>query len=756
MRALSLSLGVFALSLPPACGRTPLQTGEVVVGAEQPLGPPRDTQRVVLDAVDKVDMLFVIDNSPSMADKQELFRDAVPTLLERLINPPCISFTDRNQAVEVAGPSEACPPGYQKEFEPLIDLHVGVITSSLGGHGGDICDPSLAATFNPTKNDHGHLLASVRAGLPAYGAEGFLAWDPAGNKSPPGDHDVGSFIESFQDHVVAAGEEGCGYEATQEAWYRFLVEPDPYAEVVVNDDLQAVPVGTDATLLEQRKAFLRPDSLLMVVVLSDEDDCSVVDGGLGWLTSSLTISQNSFSFPPATSACASDPNDACCRNCGLPEDRPPAGCLPLDADPGCRVTQSFDTANLRCHRQKQRFGLDLLYPVERYSDALQNFTVTDTRRCQEASPANGREPVSCPEALNPLFSGKRDPSLVIYTAIVGVPWQDIATAESLTGPGLEYLNASELAELDRWRLILGDPATGEPPLDPLMIPSSDPRTGLHPLTGEALAPTDSTDPRANSINGHESVNNDNGDLQYACTFPLETPRVCNNDEACDCTELDLPKNRPLCNPPGGGAAQTTQHYAKAYPGPRHLAVAQALGDKASIASICPKVIEPPTSAPAYGYNPAAAHMYDRLAGGLGERCLSEALPHAGDGRAECVLWQLRHGDCDCAAAGLEFVDETAAESVARTLEFECSFRLAEGCGAACACQLPQLSGAALERCQTDALASGIDGWCSIDPSQSVGDPQFVSDCRIGHPRTLRVLGKLEALRDEDLFLTCPE
>ena len=757
IRALSLTVGVLALSLPAACGRTPLRTGEVVPDAEQPLAPPRDTQRVVLDAVDKVDLLFVIDNSISMADKQELLRDAVPTLLERLINPPCISVTDRNRAVEVAGPSAACPPGYRKEFEPLIDLHVGVITSSLGGHGGDLCGPGLPSAFNPTKNDHAHLLASVRAGLPAYGDEGFLAWDPAGNKSPPGDHDVGRFIQSFQDHVTAAGEQGCGYEATQEAWYRFLVEPDPYAEVVVNDADQAVPLGTDETLLEQRKAFLRPDSLLMIVVLSDEDDCSVVDGGLGWLTSAISLpSGGSFSFPPATSACADDPNSPCCRSCGIQDEGLPAGCLPSKDDPACRVLSRADASNLRCHRQKQRFGIDLLYPVERYSDALQNLAVVDTRRCQEAAPTDASEPVPCPAALNPLFSGKRDPSLVIYTAIVGVPWQDIATSDSLTGAGLEYLNARELTDLDRWRLVLGDPATGEPPLDPLMIATTNPRSGVHPLTGEALAPANSTDPRANSINGHEFANIDESDLQYACTFPLETPRDCLDDETCDCTEEDLLKNRPLCNPPGGGAAQTTQYYAKAYPGPRHLAIAQALGDKASIASICPKVIEPPTSAPAYGYNAAAAHMYDRLAGGLGERCLAEALPHANDGRAECVLWQLRHGDCDCEAAGLEFVDEAAAESVAHTVEFECSFRLAEGCDRACACQLPQLSGAALGSCQTDALVSGIDGWCSIDQSQNVGDPQFVSDCRVGHPRTLRLLGKLEALRDQDLFLTCPD
>lgn len=752
--AASLGLSLLVASSTTACGRTPLQTGELVVDTESPQAPPDDTQRLVFGAVDKVDLLFVIDNSISMADKQELLKQAVPTLLERLINPPCISSADRNQAIRVDGPAATCPTGYEKEFEPLIDLHVGVITSSLGSHGGDLCSESFS-TFNATKDDRGHLLASVRAGLPAYDAAGFLAWDPAGHKEPPGDREVAPFLQSFQNHVVAAGETGCGYEATQEAWYRFLVEPNPYAEVQVDDRNMAVPVGRDETLLAQRREFLRSDSLLMIVVLSDEDDCSVIDGGLGWLTGTAILPPGgvTFTFPPATGVCTEDPNSPCCRSCGLGETEPPAGCARLSDDPACGTQQSSpDSLNLRCHRQKQRFGLDLLYPVERYSNALERLSVVDTRRCEETRGDAG-EPGSCPAVPNPLFSGERDPSLVIYTAIVGVPWQDIATSESLTGPGLEYLNARELEELDRWQLILGDPERGEPPQDPLMVASIDPRSGVHPLTGETLAPPDATDPKANSINGHEYVNA-GSDLQYACTFPLETPRECTGDDGCDCTDPSL--NRPLCNPPGGGAAQTTQYYAKAYPGLRHLAIAKALGSSASIASICPKVVEPPASAPAYGYNAAAAHMYDRLAGGLGERCLSEALPHASDGRAECVLWQLREGDCDCAAAGLEAIDESAADSVKRMLDFECGFRLALNCTAACACQLPQLSGPALAACQADALASDLDGWCSIDPSQNVGDPQFVSDCRVGHPRTLRLLGRFEGLAGENLFLTCPE
>ena len=42
-------------------------------------------------AVDKIDLLFMIDNSISMAEKQEILADAVPVLVSRLISPVCVN-----------------------------------------------------------------------------------------------------------------------------------------------------------------------------------------------------------------------------------------------------------------------------------------------------------------------------------------------------------------------------------------------------------------------------------------------------------------------------------------------------------------------------------------------------------------------------------------------------------------------------------------------------------------------------------------
>ena len=42
-------------------------------------------------AVSKVDLLFAIDDSLSMGDKQRLLANAVPDLLERLVVPNCVT-----------------------------------------------------------------------------------------------------------------------------------------------------------------------------------------------------------------------------------------------------------------------------------------------------------------------------------------------------------------------------------------------------------------------------------------------------------------------------------------------------------------------------------------------------------------------------------------------------------------------------------------------------------------------------------------
>ena len=91
-----------------------------------------------------------------------------------------------------------------------------------------------------------------------------------------------------------------------------------------------------------------------------------------------------------------------------------------------------------------------------------------------------------------------------------MPWQDVATPESLTDPrGLTYKTAEQLATPDGngtvWDMILGDTDNGVMPTDPLMIETPDPRTGTHPLTMEPVGPANSTNREVCSMRSSMSL-----------------------------------------------------------------------------------------------------------------------------------------------------------------------------------------------------------------------------------------------------------
>jgi hypothetical protein len=538
---------------------------------------------------DKIDLLLVIDNSISMADKQEIFATTVPRLVQRLVTPRCLDASGTP-----TGGVAPCPAGSTPEFPPIADIHVGIITSSLGSHGGNVCGDDPA----PPKNDRARLLPAVRPSLPSHQDLGFLAWQ-AGS-------DPGPLIADTTQHVQAAGELGCGFEAPLEAWYRFLVDPKPHLSVSDAGGFQQVLSGVDEVVLTQRADFLRPDSLLAIVVLSDENDCSIrdEDGFVGAYVSTISVTLASGS-----SQCETDPNSICCYSCAA---GPPPSC---PSDPVCSWPPGpeFDKINLRCWEQKRRFGIDFLYPTQRYVNALRQATLCSSRPDVDASQCPPGELVQ-----NPLFAdlsgaGKatRSSELVFLSAIVGVPWQDLATPATLNDPNaLEYLSASELAAQGRWDWITGD--FTKPPADPLMVESPEPRTGTHPLD-PALSPQPPTAGEgANPANGHEwnAHQTSAGDLQYACVFPLVPPKDCSSASGgCDCkTNVGFDQS-PLCQ--DGSSYSTTQRYAKGYPGLRQLQVLRDLGQNAVPASICPKITD--SANPFFGYNPAAEALVRAIA-----------------------------------------------------------------------------------------------------------------------------------------------
>jgi hypothetical protein len=146
---------------------------------------------------DKADVLFMIDNSQSMFDKQALLAKAVPELVNRLVNPLCLSDTTRTIQVDASGNSVASvdggySAGYYPEFPRVSDMHIGIITSSLGAHGGEICNDGGSTTgYDYPWNQMAHLVHQTQLGvnIPTYNNQGFLNWDPNQVAYPRGEKD---------------------------------------------------------------------------------------------------------------------------------------------------------------------------------------------------------------------------------------------------------------------------------------------------------------------------------------------------------------------------------------------------------------------------------------------------------------------------------------------------------------------------------------------------------------------------------------
>jgi hypothetical protein len=367
---------------------------------------------------------------------------------------------------------------------------------------------------------------------------------------------------------------------------------------------KAVLNGTDQVVLAQRADFLRPDSRVVILMLANQNDCSIQDGGFGWIAAQLQNGNGSaFHMPKARQECATNPNDPCCLSCAQDQ----MGC---QEDPSCAtpVDPLDDNVNLRCFDQKRRFGIDFLYPIERYRAALTEGLVADRDGAL---------------VKNPLFAGGRAKEDVFLIGIVGVPWQDIARRDPAGKPNLlQGLNgggepvgglqsAEELAAKGTWDIILGDPANGISPTDPLMIESIAPRMGVHPITGDPMEPP-SEGPTANPINGHERQFDDKDDLQFACIFNLPEPVDCSMLPTCPC--LGAPNIfDPSCQDEETGTYSTSiQYRGGAYPGIRQLMLLKELGEQGIVGSICPAQIKADTLSD-FGYRPVITALAERLA-----------------------------------------------------------------------------------------------------------------------------------------------
>ncbi|MEP7119287.1 MAG: hypothetical protein ABJE95_00015 [Byssovorax sp.] len=758
----------------------------------RPLEPnePRRTSTIVepftQSAVDKIDLVLMIDNSRSMADKQLILAAAVPDLVGALVNPKCVDPKGTPMTTQPATVSEMCPAGLVRDFKPITNIHIGIITSSLGGHGGDACSvtndvQSCPGGPNPSNNDAGHLIsrkdACGGALVPTYGNKGFLAWDPDKKLAPPGETEIGSIaidaqgnvttatpgiVPSLKDLVQGAGQVGCGYESQLESWYRFLIDPEPYKDITLQGG-KATPSGTDRVLLQQRADFLRPSSLLAIIMLTDENDCSVKESGQFYYAVQQQNPQDNkkkFHLPRARKECATNPNDPCCKSCGQMATNCPADAMCMTSP---TLSDAEDDINLRCFDQKRRFGIDFLYGIDRYRDALSSKLIPNRAGMMVTNPIF--------TDLNPMDedSSIRDKGLVFIAGIVGVPWQDIARTDKNGQPdlltGLDkdnhqvggFKNAEEMSTKDAngvtpWDVVLGDPANYVAAKDPHMIESVQPRAGLPGVTSPA-----GTDP----INGHEYTIMNN-DLQYACIFALPSPRDCSvmGVNGCDC---NAGSDNPLCDP----ATKTLQVRAKGYPGLRELATLKAAASQGIVASVCPTQLTDKTKDD-YGYRPAIGSIIARLKTALGGKCLPRQLtPDPKTGQVPCLIIEAStvkgSTACDIKSSRREVkADNSAAIDVARK-DLSADPNWNKFCEII---QTGDVTGgstqAQLDACQQDSSAAPVDakgnpvnGWCYVDPGQNIkSNAEIVKSCADTEKRLIRFVGNGNPSAGGQLFITC--
>ena len=204
------------------------------------------------NAVDSVDILFEIDNSNSMAANQANLSRNFATLINQLVSPP-----DANM--------DMVP-----DYPPVKSLHVAVISSDLGTPGSTV--PSCA---NSDIGDDG-LLNPIRNG---QAIRSHQPWTTAPAGARPArcmnsSDQFPSFLTfdatttnpaEFRDDFVCnayLSTGGCGLEQQLEAAYRALVVHNP-REQAGNTDPNA--------------GFVRPNAVLAIVIVSDEEDGSVRD-----------------------------------------------------------------------------------------------------------------------------------------------------------------------------------------------------------------------------------------------------------------------------------------------------------------------------------------------------------------------------------------------------------------------------------------------------------------------------------------------
>jgi hypothetical protein len=629
--------------------------------------------------VNGVDLLVVVDDSLSMVDKQEVLSRS----FERMQFMAYSCNSPATGGLSVPSADGSCPEGWGAQLLLPAVRSAAVISSSLEAAG------ACAAT--------------------SRGAH------PLQSPSSPRLNGRTSYVQQVRE----VGDRGCGFEAPLEAMYRFLVDPSPPLMIESDSGAQGPELraqGIDQQLLEQRKEFLGPYTQVVVIILTDEDDCSVLDRGDAWKM------VDSAPLVRASSDCATDPAGPCCRSCDAIEDTAKEGCTALDEDPVCAVTPQWepteDHLQLRCFDQKRRFGRDFLFPTSRYVDALTKPEIED--RDGQLAP-------------NPLFVSGRTPDMVSVLLIAGTPWQLLLDEDASAAGQLHLLEPNRYEGRGLWKELLGDGETRSAAADSHMIQSIGPRSGL-PLEGEDWDP----------IHGHEVTWGAEPELQYSCVFDLPQDRDCGLLDDCACS--DDSADRPICRNAAGGY-DLVQRRAQAYPPTRLLEFVRGLGQRGMVGSVCPRSLNEDNGTFDFNYGYAAAMSL--LAHGTynfwSVDCFSPSLPVDGRGLPLCHVIETYASAVACEDLGRVPVAERFVAPLRK------AWAQAEDQGlppelVPTYCEIPPFSGDATQpesdyfACQNQLHPSlQGPGYCYIDKSLGEGNSELLTGCIQHLARRIRVI-----------------
>ena len=196
--------------------------------------------------VDKVDLLFMVDDSGSMRPEQQILATNFPRMIQILV-------TGDRMLNDVAGHPETMTDN----FPPVKDLHLGVVT----------CDMGTAGYAIPGCNHQPYGDDGVLRTAGDTSTSGCMASYPHFLSYPNGSESPTAFAMDFA-CVAKVGTSGCGFEQQLESPLKALTPATSPIRFFNNTTGHGDDPATN-------NGFLRSDSIVAIVVITDEESSDV-------------------------------------------------------------------------------------------------------------------------------------------------------------------------------------------------------------------------------------------------------------------------------------------------------------------------------------------------------------------------------------------------------------------------------------------------------------------------------------------------